>query len=65
MCPACKHHVALHCGLGGRCVVKQLVSGYPDFASLPECGCQQYESAPGGTGKLEAPADPNREPESD
>lgn len=37
-CPKCGHHMLVHDPVEG-CQVRTLVEGYPDFASLPKCGC--------------------------
>jgi len=40
ICPKCGHHLLLHNEEG--CEMRTMQSGYPDFASLPKCGCNYY-----------------------
>jgi hypothetical protein len=40
VCPRCNHHVLLHCGNGGECIVRVMQPGQNRYDMMPMCRCK-------------------------
>lgn len=39
LCPSCGHHMMLHAGPEGECLVRMIAPGQFSFSEAPICGC--------------------------